>query len=172
MRGCQVPGSGAKLTRDQEETMAEEEVGIVKLEPMRVAATLGFGSQPEIEAWDKLTSWARAVNLLDGTQRFFGFNNPNPMPGSPNYGYEQWVTVGPDVEPLGDVEMKDFEGGLFGVLHSSGLATIEEDWGRLAAWLEASPYRADHRQCLEELLTSPVLPQAEWVFDLYVAIAE
>ncbi|MGZ5385306.1 MAG: hypothetical protein ACXWH0_15170 [Acidimicrobiia bacterium] len=52
--------------------MAEEEIGIVKLEPMRVAATLGFGSQPEIEAWDKLISWARAVNLLDGTQRFFG----------------------------------------------------------------------------------------------------
>jgi DNA gyrase inhibitor GyrI len=152
--------------------MTEEEVRIVELEPMRVAATLGFGPQPEIEAWEKLMTWARATNHLDGTQRYFGFNNPNPMPGSPNYGYEQWMTVGPEVEPLSDVEIKDFEGGLFAVVRCDGLATIEEDWGRLAAWLEASPYRTDNRQCLEELLTSPVLPHAEWVFDLYVAISE
>jgi DNA gyrase inhibitor GyrI len=150
--------------------MTEEEVRLVELEPMRVAATLGFGPQPEVEAWDKLMTWARAANLLDGTQRFFGFNNPNPMSGSPNYGYEQWVTVGSDVEPLGDVEIKGFKGGLFAVLRCNGLATIREDWGRLAAWLEASPYRADDRQCLEELLTSPVLPYTEWVFDLYVPI--
>ena len=152
--------------------MSETEVRIVELEPMRVAATLGFGAEPETEAWDKLMTWARATNSLDGTQRFFGFNNPNPMPGSPNYGYEQWMTIGPDAEPIGDVEIKHFEGGLFAVLRCNGLATITEDWGRLAAWLEASPYRADHRPCLEELLNSPVLPYAEWVFDLYVAIAE
>ena len=152
--------------------MAEGEVRIVRLEPMRVASTLGFGPQPELEAWDKLMTWARATNHLDGTQRYFGFNNPNPMPGSPNYGYEQWMTVGPDVEPVADVEIKNFEGGLFGVLRCSGLATIEEDWGRLAAWLEASTHRADDRECLEELLSSPVLPHTEWVFDLYVAIGE
>ena len=152
--------------------MSETEVRIVELEPMRVAATLGFGAEPETEAWDKLMTWARATNSLDGTQRFFGFNNPNPMPGSPNYGYEQWMTIGPDAEPIGDVEIKRFEGGLFAVLRCNGLATITEDWGRLAAWLEASPYRADHRPCLEELLNSPVLPYTEWVFDLYVAIAE
>ena len=152
--------------------MAEEAVRIVELEPMRVAATLGFGPQPELEAWDRLMAWARATELLDGTQRFFGFNNPNPMPGSPNYGYEQWMSVGPDVEPLGDVEIKDFKGGLFAVLRCDGLDTITEDWGRLAAWLEASPYGADSNQCLEELLTNPVLPHSEWVFDLYVAITE
>ena len=152
--------------------MNENEVRIVELDPLRVAATLGFGAEPEAEAWDKLMTWARATNSLDGTQRFFGFNNPNPMPGSPNYGYEQWMTIGPDVEPIGDVEIKHFEGGLFAVLRCNSLATITEDWGRLAAWLEASPYRADHRPCLEELLNSPVLPYTEWVFDLYVAIAE
>ena len=152
--------------------MTEDSVRIVELEPMRVAAALGFGSQPEIEAWDKLMTWARTTNLLDGTPRFFGFNNPNPMPGSPNYGYEQWMTVGKDVEPLGDIEIKGFEGGRFAVLRCDGLATIEHDWGRLAAWLEASPHQADNRQCLEELLNSPVLPHTEWVFDLYVAITE
>jgi DNA gyrase inhibitor GyrI len=82
------------------------------------------------------------------------------------------MTIEPDVEPVSDVEIKDFEGGLFAVLRSNGLATITEDWGRLAAWLEASRYRVDNRQCLEELLNSPVLPQTDWAFDLYVAIAE
>ena len=150
--------------------MAEEDVRIVTLEPLRVAAALGFGPEPETEAWDKLMTWARATNHLDGTQRYFGFNNPNPMPGSPNYGYEQWMTVGPDAEPLADVEIKAFEGGLYGVLRCDGLATIEEDWGRLASWVESSAYRLDQRPCLEELLSSPVLPHAEWVFDLHVAI--
>lgn len=152
--------------------MIEPEVRIVELPRLRVAATLGFGAQPETEAWDELMTWARATSLFDGTQRFFGFNNPNPMPGSPNYGYEQWMTVGPDIEPLGNVEIKEFDGGLFAVLRCEGLATIGEDWGRLAAWLEASPYRADNRQCLEELLSSPVLPHSEWTFDLFAAIAE
>jgi len=141
------------------------------LEPMRVAAALGFGSEPEIEAWDKLMTWARATNHLDGTQRYFGFNNPAPMPGTPNYGYEQWMAVGADAQPLADVDIKEFEGGLYGVLRCEGLVTIEEDWARLADWLEHSDYRADPRPCLEELLSSPVLPHSEWVFDLHVAIA-
>ena len=152
--------------------MTEEEVRIIELEPIRVAAAMGFGPQPETEAWEKLMTWSLATNHLDGTQRYFGFNNPGPMPGSPNYGYEQWMTVGPAVESFGDIEIKTFEGGLYAVMRCDGLTTIEEDWGQLAAWLEASPYQADHRRCLEELLCSPVLPHSEWVFDLYVAIRE
>lgn len=152
--------------------MPVPEVRITRLEPFRVAAALGFGPQPEIEAWDKLLTWALATNHMDGTGRYFGFNNPGPMPGSPNYGYEQWMTVGSDAQPLGDIEIKDFPGGLFGVLRCEGLATIGEDWGRLIAWLETAPYEADHHQGLEELLVSPVLPHSEWVFDLHLAISE
>jgi len=149
-----------------------QDVRIVELEPMRVAATLGFGPEPESEAWGKLMTWAEATDVLDGSERFFGFNNPNPMPGTPNYGYEQWVTVGQDIEPLADVEIKEFEGGLFAVLRCNGLATIGDDWGRLFTWVEDGPYRIDDRQCLEELLTSPVLPYDEWIFDLYASITD
>ena len=154
--------------------MTDLEVRIVRLGPMRVASAHGFGEQPEEIAWKKIMAWAEEKEFLDKLEnhRFFGFNNPNPSPGSPNYGYEQWMTVEPDVEPLGDVEIKDFPGGRFAVLRCGGLASIGEDWGRLAAWLEASPYTADNRPCLEELLTSPVLPHTEWMFDLYVAITE
>ncbi len=97
--------------------MTEIDVRIVTLKPMRVAAALGFGEQPELLAWDKILSWAKPLGLLDDLKavRFFGFNNPDPSPGSPNYGYEQWIVVGPDVKAEGDIKIKDFSGGLYAV---------------------------------------------------------
>ena len=149
-------------------------VRLVDLQPMHVVSATGYGQYPETEAWDLILDFTneQRIDPWDRTHRFFGFNNPDPSPETPEYGYEQWMSVGPDVEPFGEVEIKDFKGGLFAVLRCNGLATISEDWGRLAAWVEASPYEADSNQCLEELLTSPVLPHGEWVFDLYVAITE
>ena len=152
--------------------MADEGVRLVELAPMRVAAAAAFGPEPESVAWEQLMTWAQAVNVLDGTGRFFGFNNPHPIPGSANYGYEQWMTVSSDVEPFGDVELKEFAGGRFAVLRCEGLSTIGADWGRLIGWVEAGPHHLDDRQCLEELLASPVLPQDEWFFDLYAAITD
>ena len=80
--------------------MDQPDFRIVQLEPLRVASAHGFGEGPETLAWDKLTAWARERGLWqDGTsRRFFGFNNPDPSPGSPNYGYETWMTVGSEVE--------------------------------------------------------------------------
>ena len=86
--------------------MSENEVRIEKLEPMQVASAYGFGEQPELEAWEKILAWAKEKGYADLSQhRFFGFNNPNPSPGSPNYGYEFWIVVGPDVEPEGEIKI-------------------------------------------------------------------
>jgi hypothetical protein len=76
--------------------MSELNMRIVKLDAMRVASAQGFGENPEEQAWEKLLAWAEPQGLLadQDAVRFFGFNNPNPSPGSPNYGYDQWVTVG------------------------------------------------------------------------------
>jgi DNA gyrase inhibitor GyrI len=150
--------------------MTEPDIRIVELPSSRVAATLAFGPNPEIEAWEKVMKWARANDALSGSTRFFGFNNPHPVPGSPNYGYEQWMTIGPDAEGSGDVEIKSFEGGLFAVVRCEGLATIGADWGRLVSWAEANAHPMDDRPFLEELLTSPDLPHDQWVFDLHLAI--
>ena len=75
------------------------DVRIVTLAPMRVASFYGFGPSPEFVAWEKLMAWSRPKGMLDGpTQaRIFGFNNPNPSAGSPNYGYEFWIEVDPEV---------------------------------------------------------------------------
>jgi len=76
--------------------MDELAVRIVNLEPMRVASFHGFGPSPEHLAIQKLADWAAPRGyLVDRKQhRIFGFNNPNPSHGSPNYGYELWLVVG------------------------------------------------------------------------------
>ena len=88
----------------------ELDVRIAKLEPMRVAWVNGYGEQPEGEAWRKILAFANAQNLLDDlkARRFFGYNNPDPSPGTPNYGYDQWITVGPEISSQDEIQIKDF----------------------------------------------------------------
>lgn len=153
--------------------MSENEVRIIKLEPMRVASAYGFGEQPELEAWEKILAWAKENGYADLSQhRFFGFNNPNPSPGSPNYGYEQWITVGPEAEGDDDITIKDFPGGLYAVMRSEGLQNISENWMKLAIWREESQYQEAHHQWFEECFTPKAERLEDYVFDLYVPIAE
>lgn len=150
--------------------MSELDVRIVKLEPMRVASAYGFGASPEEKAWDNLLTWARAKGFLKEGARFFGFNNPNPSPGSPNYGYEQWMTVGPEVQPEGAVRIVDFYGGLYAVARCK-LPHIGEAWRQLVEWCEDSGHTWIMTiQCLEESITPPDTPFDDVVMDLYLPI--
>jgi DNA gyrase inhibitor GyrI len=161
--------------------MDELSVRIVRLEPMRVASAHGFGASPEAQAWDKLLSWVKSNGLLEdlGAHRFFGFNNPNPSHGSPNYGYEQWMTLDASVKAGGEVQIKEYPGGLYAVARCKGVETITPTWQKLVAWQEDSRYHMVHSQCLEECLTPQLflaeggeVPFDELLFDLYEPIAE
>ena len=160
--------------------MNELDVRVVRLEPIRIASALGFGESPEPIAWKKLLTWAETNGLLANLDavRFFGFNNPSPSPGSPNYGYEQWITVGPDVTAGGDVEIKEFAGGLYAVTRCRNINEIMQTWKNLAAWLENSSYKMGRHQWLEECLTKPSSPELEeipledLVMDLYCPVLE
>jgi AraC family transcriptional regulator len=153
--------------------MSEIDVRIVRLEPQRVAASYGFGAGPEGIAWEKMLAFVKEQGLnTDGeSHRYFGFNNPNPAPGSPNYGYEQWITVGPEVQPAGEIKIKDFGGGLYAVTHCQ-LSSITDVWMRLAAWREKSPYRYGQHQWLEEVISDPIKNEinGDAEFDLYMPI--
>ena len=153
--------------------MSENKVRIITLEPMHVASAHGFGPEPEGIAWDKILAFVeeKGLNEVEGT-RYFGFNNPNPAAGSPNYGYEQWVTIAPDVEATADVEIKDFTGGLYAVLRCEGVENIGAMWQELVAWSENSSYRRGTHQWLEEVLTPPPTPENEFVLDLYMPIVK
>ena len=154
--------------------MSDLEVRIVDMEPMRVASALGFGETPEPLAWNKILAFAEAKGLDTAAARFFGFNNPDPPPGSPNYGYEQWMTVGPDVQGEGEVEIKEIPARRYAVARCESLSIIGQVWQDLVTWFEDSPYQKPPHfyECLEELLTPPDLPFEEYVFDLYLPIAE
>lgn len=154
--------------------MSELKVRIVQLDCMRVISSYGFGTEPEGIAWDKLLSWAKKKGLDLSKHRYFGFNNPNPSPGSPNYGYEQWMTVGADVEPEGDMRVLDFGGGLYAVTRCEGVENIGRTWKELVQWHEDSKYKKPHNWffCLEECVSPPDGPVEGLVLDLYLPIVE
>ena len=139
--------------------MSELDVRIVKLEPMRVASFHAFGSGPEHKAARKLIDWAKPRELLDTPEkhRIFGFDNPSPSPGSPNYGYEFWISIGSDVEPEDGVTIKEFSGGLYAVVRcevkENANEIIPTAWKRLVAWREgSSKYECATNECLEEYI--------------------
>jgi len=150
------------------------EVRIVQLEATRVLAAYSFGNSPQMTAWEKILGFVHSQGISEGSYspRFFGFNNPDPTPGSPNYGYEQWLTISDSVQATGDLIIKEFPGGLYAVLRFKGLEHIGKAWADLVTWVEASPYKMSNRQCLEELLSTPEdSARAEkMIFDLYLGI--
>ena len=148
------------------------DVRIVTLDPMTVASVQAFGPSPEAAAWQKLIAWAEPRGLLAGPDRprIFGFNNPSPSPSSPNYGYEFWIEVGPELQ-ADDVQIKPFDGGLYAVARCQGVDNITSTWKQLVAWLAASPYRQAHHQWLEEHITATDGAPDELILDLYAPIA-
>jgi len=163
--------------------MSKLDVSIVKVEPLRAISIWGFGPNPEDQAWAKLEAWAKPKGLLNDPEAhpIYGFNNPNPSPGSPNYGYELWMVVGDDVEPEGDLRVIDFEGGLYAVTRCEVLKedfeVIGATWRELVAWREDSEYKAACHQWLEksvllDLWGSEIPPELAWAMDLYLPIAK
>lgn len=163
--------------------MTSLDVRIVRLEPMRVASVWGFGQEPEMLAHRKLEAWAGPKGYLDDLahHRVFGFNNPNPSPATPNYGYVLWMQVGPDEPPEADTRIESFDGGLYAVTrvieHGDPGVVIPATWQRLHAWCEDSPHRFGRHQWLEEHLpaagnTTVDTPAGRWVLDLYMPIIE
>jgi DNA gyrase inhibitor GyrI len=149
-------------------------VRIVKLEPMRVASAHAYSANPESDAWNKLIAWAREKGFTDDleTHRIYGFNNPNPSHGSPNYGYEFWIVVEPEVQGKGEIKIKNFEGGLYAVTRCTRLKEIGRDWQKLVTWREGSKYRPAHHQWLEKRLGGVDETEDTLTLDLYLPISE
>lgn len=150
----------------------ELDVRIVELPPIRVAAALSYGLSPEGKAWEKLVEWAKSKGLPWEKARAFGFNNPSPSSGSPNYGYEVWMEVGPEVEGNGEIAVKDFPGGRYAVTRAVGVDHIFPTWRKLVAWCEDSPYTIGGHQCLEEHIEVRLDHPESLTLDLYLPIVE
>lgn len=157
--------------------MTDLEVRIVKLPAMRVACVNGFGEGPEGLAFEKMKAWAEAHQRLGRTYRLFGYNNPNPSPGSPNYGYDVWITVDESVQVDGEARPIEFPGGLYAVtrLEVKDPGTeIPEAWQKLVKWMESSKYHHGRHQWLEEHIgpLDDTVNSLPFTLDLYLPIAE
>lgn len=147
---------GKSIVSENQGNRWVQSVEVVNLEPMRVAYYRAVGTGPEDEAFKVMNEWAAKEGLMGrpGT-RFFGFNNPNPSPGSPVYGYEVWVTVPGDVRGGGDVRVKDVPGGLYAVGTTAPLFHGHEipiAWQEVGAWMRANKRAMGQHQWLEEHL--------------------
>jgi AraC family transcriptional regulator len=133
--------------------MDDLNVKIVKLPSMRVACVNGFGEGPEGMAFDKMKAWAAAHRLIGRQYRLFGYNNPDPSPGSPNYGYDVWITVDETVQADAEARIIEFPGGLYAVTRmevKDPASDIPGTWQKLVKWMESSKYRHGRHQWLEE----------------------
>ncbi len=171
--------------RRKEKEIEDLFVQVVELEPMRVASVRAFSETPEKDAWEKLRAWAEPQDLLDDLTKHpvFGFNNPNPSPGLKEYGYEFWIRMGVHFKGDGEIEARDYEGGLFAVTTCKLWEEIHsefgkehgflESWKKLVDWVILSEkYEIDEsRQCLEKP-ENPGAPETELVLNLYQAIKE
>lgn len=155
-------------------SVTELDVRIVKMEPMRVASVLGFGEQPEVLATEKMLAYMADNGLEFDDVEWFGFNNPDPSPGSPNYGYEIWITVGPEATAAGEVVIKQIPARRYAVTRCQSLDEIGDVWRSLVLWFEDSPHRKPPHwhECLEHLLVDPRTPYEGYVFDLHLPISD
>ena len=158
--------------------MENQDIRIITLPPLRVASFYAFCKNPETEAWDKVYKWANSHGVWQDAPmvRIFGFNNPNPSEGSPNYGYEFWLTIGTEVITDGETKIKDFSGGLYAVLFCDVSGNpwdiIPATWGKLVKWLESSHYKHSNHQWLEEHLSRTNPNKSGFLLDLYLPISE
>ena len=125
-------------------TMSNPLIRLVELGPLRVAYTHVFSQTPEQDAWNKLKAWAVSKGFLDNhAEHFnFGYNNPPPPdPSAPSgaYGYEVLITVGSEVEPEGEVKIKQIPSGLYAVARCKGTDNIYPAWSYLFhEWLKTN----------------------------------
>lgn len=146
------------------------DVRIVTLPPMRVASARATGPQPEYPAFKKLLDWAKPRDLLIGA-RVFGFNNPSPAVEGEDYGYEVWLTIEADVQPEDEINVRQFEGGLYAVLSVTGAENIGDAWLRLNDWLKTSGRKLGSHQWLEEQTGPLEVPPEQLKLDLYLPLA-
>jgi DNA gyrase inhibitor GyrI len=157
--------------------MDQQDVRIVTLPPMRVACINAYCKEPENEAFTRMHAWARAHDLLEKPYRTFGFDNPTSTAGSPNRGYDVWITVDESIRADGEAAIIDFPGGLYAVMRvdvTSPWDDIPSAWQRLIQWRAASRYREASHQWLEEHIgpLDQMGGDKPFVLDLHLPIGE
>lgn len=150
----------------EEKKMNEKAVSIdnrvrtIKINPCTVAYYRCVSTSPEQDAWAVMRAWIKKNGLdLSPNVRYFGFNNPSPEQGNPEYGYEVWVTLSSTISADGVISVKQFDGGVYAVVTANGIPEIGDMWGRLHEWVTSKGYSRGNHQWLEEHI---VVDESSW----------
>jgi hypothetical protein len=110
-----------------------------------------FSSSPEEKAWAAMEGWAGPKGYLvkDAPVEIYGYNNPNPSAGSPNYGYE-FLVVAEDLS--GAPEVVTLTGGKYLIAPFEGddPTTLAEAWKALVEQAERDGHSHGTHQWLEK----------------------
>ena len=151
--------------------MDDYEVNIIKMPARRMALVNSLSNSPEHESYQKLMTWAKEKGLV-GSQshfRWFGRDNPPPVKGKTEYGYDAMITIPENVIPEGDIRLFRIPECNCAVVRTE-LKNITVMWNYLYNWVKNSRYEiADHG--LEELL-NPFAHVDDLLFDLWLPIKE
>lgn len=140
-------------------------VRIVLLPPCTVASYQFAGDDPEEKVGEVMDMFIRSSKLYEikPDARMFGFNNPEPQPGSDYHGYEDWVTIPDDMEVASPLVKKHYDGGLYAA-YTINFPDFYE-WNFLKEWVKNSEkYQEDHRDYMEEHLN--------WVYSSHMGWPE
>ena len=140
-------------------------VRIVLLPPCTVASYQFAGDDPEETVGEVMDMFIRSSKLYEikPDARMFGFNNPEPQPGSDYHGYEDWITIPDDMEVASPIVKKHYDGGLYAA-YTINFPDFYE-WNFLKEWVKNSEkYQEDHRDYLEEHLN--------WVYSSHMGWPE
>lgn len=131
---------GLKETRQTECPPKLTDVRIVYLPPAEVASIHCYCDEPEARANEVMDQFVRESRVVEikPDLRHYGFNHPNPSlgtpPGSPDHGYEMWVTIPEGMDVPAPLTKKHFAGGLYAA-HMIRMGDFHE-WSWLCEWAE------------------------------------
>jgi DNA gyrase inhibitor GyrI len=151
--------------------MKEIPVRMITLEPMTLICFNGYGTEPENLALNQLKQWA-AEN--DQSGRIFGYNNPDPAEGSPNYGYDACMLVPADTQAVEGARIRHLDEGLYVVLNcpvKEPWVDIPGAWQSLVQWADSNDFTLGSHQWFEEHLPAEEADSTVlFTLDLYMPI--
>lgn len=167
------PPTMSELNKANETISKAENVRIVHLPPMTVAAYQYIGENPEETTGRVSTEFVRESGIYEvkPDARMYGFNHPSPSSMGPDfgvYGYEVWITVPEDFEVPAPLTKKHFEGGLYAVM---AIQFPEfHRWMDLTRWAEENEtYEPNYSPLGDEIMGGCLEDHLNWVYDAHMS---
>ena len=151
------------------------DVRIEYMEPMRVAFMRHVGPYNEVGGtWGSLCAWAGPKGLLGPNVTCLGMGHDDPEITPPDkIRYDACITVGPEVQPEGDIGIQETAAGEYAITtHVGPYEKLAETYARLyGEWMPNNGREPATGPCLEIYRNSPQdTPPEKLITDIYAPL--